>query len=792
MKLSRAYHSHHYSAFLLLLFVSQSFGLNSDGSLLLSFKYSILSDPLSVLDSWDYNDETPCLWNGVICAQVEGSPGNPDVFRVISLALPDSKLLGSIPEDLGFIPYLKTLDLSGNFLNGTLPSSLFNASELQGLKLSSNAIYGGLPGGVMKSLKVLNLSDNALAGEIPEEMSSLKNLSVVSLRSNYFSGGVPGGFQFVEVLDLSSNLLNGSLPEKFGGENLKYLNLSSNRLSGLLSPGFAAKIPANATVDLSFNNLTGEIPESTALNNQKTEFFAGNVDLCGKPLKKLCTIPSTLSNPPNVSTNTSPPAIAAIPKTFGSSPVPSSGGAAQDNNQPQHGLKPGTMAGIVVGDLAGLALLALVFLYVYQKKKKKGNEEEIIKKDQNFNKTPEISVTVTVKETTKSLPTWPCLTITNGEETETSDDATASDSDDNRTDHPANQNAGAGADDHELVHKNKKPSSLVMIDRETQLDLETLLKASAYILGSSGASIVYKAVLEDGTAFAVRRIGESGVKKMKEFEHQVKAIAKLRHPNLVRVRGFYWGEDEKLVIYDYVSNGSLANVGFRKVGSSPYHLPFEVRVKIAKGVAKGIAFIHDKKHVHGNIKPSNVLLSPEMEPAIGDFGLHWLLYGKTNNHCNKTDNSSRHFGSRRSTPSYGLPDAHPVQCSSPYIAPAGFMGCTSPYHAPESLKDLKPSPKWDVYSFGIVLLELLTGKMFSDRELSQWTATGSVSENQDRVLRMADVSIRADVESRQQYTLALFKLGFDCASLDPKKRPSMKDALHVIDSIPCSSSTSYL
>ncbi|XP_019165318.1 PREDICTED: probable LRR receptor-like serine/threonine-protein kinase At4g37250 [Ipomoea nil] len=799
MKLSRGYHSHHYSsAFLFLLFVSHSFGLNSDGSLLLSFKYSILSDPLSVLDSWDYNDETPCLWNGVICAQVEASPGNPDVFRVVSLALPDSKLLGSIPEDLGFIPYLRTLDLSGNFLNGTLPSSLFNASELQGLSLSSNAIYGGLPGGFggMKSLKVLNLSDNALAGEIPEKMSSLRNLSVVSLRSNYFSGGVPGGFQFVEMLDLSSNLLNGSLPEKFGGENLKYLNLSSNRLSGLLSPGFAEKIPANATVDLSFNNLTGEIPESMALSNQKTEFFAGNVDLCGKPLKKLCTIPSTLSSPPNVSTNTSPPAIAAIPKTIGSTPVPSSGGAAQDQ-PPQHGLKPGTMAGIVVGDLAGLGLLALVFLYVYQlkKKKKKANEEENIKetKDQKFNKTPEI---ISVKETTKSLPTWPCLTIiTNGEETETSDDATASDSDDNTNNHPTNQDAAAADDDddHELVQKNKKPSSLVMIDRETQLDLETLLKASAYILGSSGASIVYKAVLEDGTAFAVRRIGESGVKKMKEFEHQVKAIAKLRHPNLVRVRGFYWGEDEKLVIYDYVSNGSLANVGFRKVGSSPYHLPFEVRVKIAKGVAKGIAFIHDKKHVHGNIKPSNVLLSPEMEAAISDFGLHWLLYGKTNHYGNKTDNSSRHFGSRRSTPSYGLPDGgHPVQCSSPYIAAAGFMGCTSPYHAPESLKDLKPNPKWDVYSFGIVLLELLTGKMFSDRELSQWTATGSVAENKDRVLRMADVSIRADVESRQQYTLALFKLGFECASLDPKKRPSMKDALHVIDSIPCSSSSSYL
>lgn len=558
------------AAFLLLLFVSHSSGLNSDGSLLLSFKYSILSDPLSVLDSWDYNDETPCLWTGVTCAQVEASPGNPDLFRVISLSLAGSKLLGSVPEDLGFIPYLRTLDLSANFLNGTLPSSLFNASELQVLSLSSNAIYGGLSEDVagMRSLKVLNLSDNALAGEIPEKMNSLRNLSVISLRSNYFSGDVPGGFQFVEVLDLSSNLLNGSLPEEFGGESLRYLNLSSNRLSGLLSPEFAKKIPANATIDLSFNNLTGEIPESMALNNQKTEFFAGNVDLCGKPLKKLCTIPSTLSSPPNVSTNTSPPAIAAIPKTIGSTPVPSSSGAAQ--NQPQHGLKPATMAGIVVGDLAGLGLLALIFLYVYQlkKKKKNANEESIkeinsVQKDQKFNKTPEIS-SVAVKET-KSLPTWPCLTITNGEETETSD-ATASDSDDNRNDHSINQDA-----DHELVQneKNKKTSSLVMIDRETELDLETLLKASAYILGSSGASIVYKAVLEDGTAFAVRRIGESGVKKMKEFEHQVKAIAKLRHPNLVRVRGFYWGDDEKLVIYDYISNGSLANVGFSKFF---YHL----------------------------------------------------------------------------------------------------------------------------------------------------------------------------------------------------------------------------
>lgn len=97
---------------------------------------------------------------------------------------------------------------------------------------------------------------------------------------------------------------------------------------------------------------------------------------------------------------------------------------------------------------------------------------------------------------------------------------------------------------------------------EKQLELETLLKASAYILGATGSSIMYKAVLEDGTTLAVRRIGESSVERFKDFENQVRLISKLVHPNLVRIRGFYWGTDEKLIIYDFVPNGSLANARY--------------------------------------------------------------------------------------------------------------------------------------------------------------------------------------------------------------------------------------
>lgn len=755
---------------LLLLLGYQASGLNTDGVLLLTFKYNILSDPLSVLQNWNSWDETPCSWKGVSCGNPNASDPN---LRVTNLSLPNSQLLGSIPSSLGMIQYLTNLDLSNNSINGSIPLTLFSAPQLQRLDFSNNRISGQLPElvGHLKNLQFLNLSGNALAGRLPANLTRLRNLTVVSLKDNYFFGKIPFGFDSVQVLDLSSNLINGSLPPNFGGNNLRYFNVSFNRLSGEIPPEFASKIPPNATIDLSYNNFSGAIPESIVFINKSRKAFSGNPELCGEPLKNLCPIPSTITTVPNSPEPTSSPAIAAIPKTMDSNP------AAESPKEGKNGLRTGTIIGIIAGDIAAVAVLALIFMYVYRAKKKKRNIENNIKKEAETAKDFDWASSSASSEEYNWLRSWTCLKKQRHGDGDELSEASNSES----------EKSQLGHHEQNHVYTEHKTGELVTVDGEKELELETLLKASAYILGASGSSIMYKAVLEDGTTLAVRRIGESGVERFKDFENQVKLIAKLVHTNLVKIRGFYWGAEEKLVIYDFVPNGSLANARYRKSGSSPCHIPWEIRLKIAKGVARGLAYIHEKKHVHGNLKPSNILLGADMEPKIGDFGIERLVTGDSSH---KTYGSARNFGSKRSTASR---ESFQDFTSGPTPSPSPSALGISPYHAPESLRSLKPNPKWDVFSFGVVLLELLTGKVIVSDEMGSGAAIGaatSAGEGSSKVLRLADVVIRADVEGKEDALLALMKVGYSCISPTPQKRPGMREVVQALEKFPTNSTTS--
>lgn len=752
-----------FTSLLLLPTLHQCSALTRDGVLLLSFKYAVLNDPLYVLSNWNYSDDTPCSWNGVSCSINGNANGNGTELRVTSLTLPNSQIVGSLPSDLGSIEHLQVLDLSNNSLNGSLPSSLSQASQLRFLNLSNNRMTGSVPDSItqLRSLQFLNLSDNALAGKLPTDFSSMQNLTLASFKNNYLFGFLPSGLRTLQVLDLSSNLMNGTLPADFGGDGIRYLNISYNRFSGEIPTEFAARIPGNATVDLSFNNLTGEVPDSAVFSNQDSKSFSGNVNLCGEMTKNPCPIPSSPSSEPKASSPISPPAIAAIPKTFDSPTAPAG---------EKSGLRRGTVIGIVVGDVVGVAILAMLFVYVYRLKKQK-NAESGTKNERGITRSESESSSTSES---KGFTRWSCLRKKTEEEG--SSESTSSYDSDVEGTAQENQNKVSN------LQQENKTGTLVTVDGERQLELETLLKASAYILGATGSSIMYKAVLEDGTSLAVRRIGENGVERFKDFENQVRVIAKLVHPNLVRVRGFYWGHDEKLIIYDFVPNGCLANVRCRKVGSSPSHLPWEIRLKIAKGVARGLAYLHEKKHVHGNLKPSNILLGNDMEPKIGDFGLERIVTG---DNSYKAGGSARIFGSKRSTASRdSFQDV--TFGPSPSPSPSSISG-VSPYHAPESLRNLKPHPKWDVYSFGVMFLELLTGKIVILDDMGQ--GPGLLVEDKNRALRMVDMAIRADMEGREEALLGYFKLGYSCMSSVPQKRPPMKEVLQVLEKISSSSSS---
>ncbi|KAL1219101.1 putative LRR receptor-like serine/threonine-protein kinase [Cardamine amara subsp. amara] len=738
-----------------------SSGLNSDGVLLMSFKYSVLLDPLFSLQSWSYDHDNPCSWRGVLCNNNS---------RVVTLSLPNSKLVGLIPSDLGLLQNLQSLDLSNNSLNGSLPVEFFAAGKLRFLDLSNNLISGEIPVtiGDLTNLQTLNLSDNILSGKLPANLATLGSLTEVSLKNNYFSGEFPGGgWRSVQFLDISSNLINGSLPPDFSGKNLRYLNVSYNQISGEIPQNVGASFPLNATVDFSFNNLTGSIPNYPVFLNQKSISFSGNPGLCGGPTRNPCSIPSS---PATVSPPTSTPALAAIPKEIGSNPETEPDGSANNNNSPRTGLRPGVIIGIIVGDIAGIGILALIFFYLYKYKKnktveKKNNQSlEANEAKDTTSFSPSSSTTSSSSpEQSSRFAKWSCL-----RKAQETDETEEEDEEEERS-------GGIG--------ENQK-GTLVTIDGEKELEVETLLKASAYILGATGSCIMYKTVLEDGTVLAVRRLGENGLsqqRRFKDFEAHIRAIGKLVHPNLVRLRGFYWGTDEKLVIYDFVPNGSLVNARYRKGGSSPCHLPWETRLKIVKGLARGLAYIHEKKHVHGNLKPSNILLGYDMEPKIGDFGLERLLAGDTS--YNRASGSSRIFSSKRLTASsreFG--SIGPTPSPSP-----SSIGPISPYCAPESLRNLKPNPKWDVYGFGVILLELLTGKIVSIDEVG--LGNGLTVEDGNRALIMADVAIRSELEGKEDFLLGLFKLGYSCASQVPQRRPTMKEALAVFERFPISSST---
>ncbi|CAN6172029.1 unnamed protein product [Urochloa humidicola] len=775
---------------LLLQLLCLASALNKDGVVLLSFKLSLAADPLGSLSGWSYADATPCAWNGVVC-----SP-EPD-SRVVSVVLPNAQLVGPVAKELGLIEHLRHLDLSGNALNGSIPLELLRAPELRVLSLAGNGLTGGLPEqvGQLRSLRALNLAGNALSGAVPRNLTLLPNLTAVSLAGNFFSGAIPAGWSFpaLQILDASANLLNGTLPPDLGGAALRYFNLSSNRIAGAIPPEMASSLPANVTVDLSYNNLTGAIPAAPPFSAQRPAAFEGNAGLCGKPLDSLCAAASAAVEPPtNGTAAKSPPAIAAIPRdpTEAAALPGDDTGAAAASGEQRGRMRLATIAAIAAGDVAGVAVLFVVVVYVYQVRKRRQRQSQEAARQRTgavFKKPePEESPDAAVG---RSLSCCLRKKAGGGEDSDDTEEVTDTSASFAAKEGVTDKKSSKAAEEAARKAKNGGGAVLVTVDGGAELELETLLKASAYILGAAGGSIVYKAVLAGGDALAVRRIGsdDAGVRRFGELESRMRAVARLRHRNILRLRGFYWGPDEMLIIHDFAANGSLANLSVkRKPGSSPVNLGWGARLRIARGVARGLAYLHDKRWVHGNVKPSNVLLDADMEPLLADLGVDRLLLrgGGGQRPPPQQPLASGRFGmSKRSAKS--LPDLSPPPSHAPAspVAGAGGGDTAAHYRAPEAARSpAKASAKWDVYSFGVLVLELVAGRALTGVELCQCAA--AADDKAQALLRLLDPALRGEVEGREEAVASCLRLGAACCAMAPGKRPSMKDALQAIERIP--------
>ncbi|CAA0840986.1 Probable inactive receptor kinase [Striga hermonthica] len=285
-----------------------------------------------------------------------------------------------------------------------------------------------------------------------------------------------------------------------------------------------------------------------------------------------------------------------------------------------------------------------------------------------------------------------------------------------------------------------KSGNLVFCSGEEELyTLEQLMRASAELLGRGSIGTTYKAVMANQLIVTVKRLDacKTTVTSGEEFEQYMENVGVLRHPNLVSVRAYFQAQQERLIIYDYQPNGSLFNLihGSKSTRAKPLH--WTSCLKIAEDVAQGLAYIHQaSKLVHGNLKSSNVLLGPDFEAQVTDYCLS-ALAGPT------------------------TPDSDPDS------------SCPG-YRAPEIRKPpgRGPTAKSDVYAFGVLLLELLTGKA---PEQQPYLAPPDVP---DWVRAMRDDDDEDDVRLRM-----LVEVASICSLTSPEQRPTMWQVLKMITNV---------
>ncbi|OAY43162.1 receptor protein kinase-like protein ZAR1 [Manihot esculenta] len=578
----------------------------------------------------------------------------------------------------------------------------------------------------------LILPNRSFTGYLPSELGLLDSLTRLTLSHNNFSKPVPSHlFNAISLrsLDLSHNSLSGSIsPQIKSLKALTHLDLSSNFLNGSL-PEFLVELKnLTGTLNLSYNAFSGEIPESYGNFPVMVSLDLRHNNLSGK-------VPQVGSL-----VNQGPTAFAGNPSLCGfplQTPCPeafnitSSGNNEKPENprdanpnvvtetEDKQNARNGSVAIPLISGVSVVIGAVSVTLWLYRRRWGSAAEKGKIERENNM---------------------------------------------------------GSTSDKNDGGQKGK----FVVIDEGFNLELEDLLRASAYVVGKSRSGIVYKVVAGGRGSGAVvpavvtvRRLNEGDATwSFKEFESEVEAIGRVQHPNILRLRAYFYANDEKLLISDFIRNGSLYTALHGGPSITLPTLSWAARLKIAQGTARGLMYIHEyspRKYVHGNLKSTKILLDDELQPYISGFGLTRLVP------CTSK------FTTSASKKQFLNPPIVSSTMNSRVSTPSNF------YLAPEARAfGTKFCQKNDVYSFGIILMELLTGRLPNAGPENDGKGLESLVRKvfrEERLLsEIIDSALLSEVDAKKQ-VVSVFHIALNCTELDPEVRPRMKTVSESLDRI---------
>ncbi|CAN1160343.1 Receptor protein kinase TMK1 [Linum perenne] len=687
----------------------------------------------------------------------------PDAFPGLAIFhLAFNNLEGSLPDTLAGSP-IESLWLNGQKslarLTGTV-GVLQNMTSLKQVWLHDNGFTGPLPDFAgLTSLESLSLRDNSFTGPVPVSLTGLDSLTVVNLTNNFFQGPLPEFKSSVAVdmvkdsnsfclqtpgpCDSRVNTLLSIVkpmgyPQRFAekwkgndpcadwlgiscsGDNITVVNFQKMGLSGTISPDFALLTSLQRLV-LTDNNLTGPIPQELASLPLLKELNVANNHISGKVPSFKNTVDLKTDGNKDIGKD-----VSSLPPA-GSPPAGRASGASSGSDG-NGGKKSSSMVGVIVFSVIGgvfvLFLIAVLAFCVYQKKQKRFSRVQspnVMVVHPRHSGSDNESVKITVAGSSVSVGAL--------SETHT-----------------------IGTSEHgeiQMIEAGNMVISIQVLKSVTDNFSET------NILGQGGFGVVYKGELHDGTKIAVKRM-ESGVisgKGIGEFKSEIAVLTKVRHRHLVALLGYCIDGNEKLLVYEYMPQGTLSSHLFNWAEEGLRPLEWTRRLTIALDVARGVEYLHGLAHqsfIHRDLKPSNILLGDDMRAKVSDFGLVRLA---------------------------------PEGKGSIETRIAGTFG----YLAPEYAVTGRVTTKVDVFSFGVILMELITGRKALDEsqpEESMHLVTWfkRMSLNKDSFRKAIDPTLDLTEETLASIS-TVAELAGHCCAREPYQRPDMGHAVNVLSSL---------